>query len=422
MRLAIIGAGVGGCSSAYFAHRLMPSCEITVYERSDRIGGRVYSIEVEGQSVEIGAAFFKGSHQLLIGLLKELDIEAKPLHTPSSIGIWNGKMFVTRINNPVLAAMRIFLRNPRNIFRLLSILRELSRRNRAIYREVKDHPREWDELFAAVGITEWLQRSLRDVLLERGVDSGFIDNMVEPMTRVIYNQDSSINAYVGLSTVNILYGRSYGIDSGNELLPKRLLEASGATLKSVVEVERVTVIDDGLYEVSGRGFSDKFDSVIIANHDLCNLKGLPVDCPPERSQQVYVQIVRGELKNAYFNLQLGKSLPDTIVSTREVPFTHIIKLGSEGRRPVYSIASTTPIDDYLREVFEKPEVMFRHSWGKAYPVLEPIRELPKCRLDRLLFYSSCSESAISAMEASILSAFNSVNLLRKELDTTSPHP
>lgn len=424
MRLAIIGAGVGGCSAAYFANRLMPSCEITVYERSDRIGGRVYSIDLDGQRVEIGAAFFKGSHQLLIGLLKELDIKAKPIPIPSSIGVWNGERFITRIDNP-FSAIRLFLRNPLNITRLLSILRELGRRNRVIYREIKDHPREWAELFTAAGITEWLKKPLRGVLLEKGVDSSFIDNMLEPMIRVIYNQDSSINAYAGLSTINLLYGKTYNIDSGNEVLPKRLLEASRATIKLGVEVESITKGEDGSYEVSGRGFSDKFDSVIIANHDSCILEGgarLPLECSLKKFQQVDVQFVRGELNNSYFTLDPGERPPDTIVSTRDVPFTHIIKLGSEGGRPVYSIASTIPIDDYLGDIFEKPEVIFRHSWGKAYPILEPIQKMPRCRLDRLLFYPSCSESAVSAMESSVVSAFISVNLLRRELDTTSPRP
>ena len=422
MRLAIIGAGVGGCGAAYFAHRLIPSCEITVYERSDRVGGRVYSIDLDGQGVEIGAAFFKGSHKLIVGLLKELDIKAKPIPIPSSIGVWNGERFVTRINGAA-SALRLFLRNPLNIIRLLSFLRKLGRRNRVIYREVKDQPREWDELFAAAGITKWLTRPLRDVLLEKGIASSFIDNLLEPMIRVIYNQDSSINAYAGLSTINLLYGRTYNIDSGNEVLPKRLLEASMAAIKLGVEVYTIEKGGDGSYEVSGRGFSDKFDSVIIANHDSCNLEGgarLPMECSSMKFQQVYVQIVRGELNNSYFHLDPGGRPPDTIVSTREVPFTHLIKLGSEGGRRVYSIASTTPIDDYLGDIFEKPEVIFRHSWGKAYPILEPIQEMPRCRLDTRLLYPSCSESAVSAMESSILSAFISVNLLRRELDTTSP--
>ena len=112
--MAIIGAGMGGCSAAYFAHKIIPSCEITVYERSDRVGGRVYGIDVEDKSIEIGAAFFKNSNQMIIGLLKELDLEMKPIQTPSSIGVWNGKKFIVKINNPIISGIRLFLRHPVN--------------------------------------------------------------------------------------------------------------------------------------------------------------------------------------------------------------------------------------------------------------------------------------------------------------------
>ena len=420
--MAIIGAGMGGCSAAYFAHKIIPSCEITVYERSDRVGGRVYGIDVEDKSIEIGAAFFKNSNQMIIGLLKELDLEMKPIQTPSSIGVWNGKKFIVKINNPIISGIRLFLRHPVNIARVFSIVRAVNKRNNIVYREVRNRPGEWDELFAEAGISEWLRRPLRDMLLERGVDSGFVANMVEPVTRVIYNQNSVINAYAGLSAINTLYGRSYNIDSGNELIPRRLLEVSEAATKMGVAVEGIVKGEDGSYEVSGSGLSDKFDSVIISNHGSYDKgKGtqLQMEGSSKRFQQVYVQIVRGELKNSYFNLRPGKTPPNTIISTKDVPFTHIIKIESGERRPIYSIASTTPIDDYLADIFEKHEVVFKHSWEKAYPVLEPIQKMPKCRLDKWLFYASCTELATSAMEVSVLSAFNSVNLLRKELDDKS---
>ena len=417
MRLAIIGAGIGGCSAAFFAHRLMPDSEITIYELSDRIGGRIYGVELEDQRVEIGAAFFKLSNQFLIGTLKELGIHATPIRSPVSIGVWNGTKFIIKTKHPAIAAIQLFLRHPINVIRLLSVLRELNERNRLVYREVTSHPKEWKELFADATLTDWLQRSLRDVLIDRGIDSKFIDNILEPITRVIYNQESSINAFAGLSAINALYGRSYNIDSGNELIPKSLLEASQATVKLGVKIESILREEDGLYEVSGRDFSDKYDSVIIANHDIINLKidpSTPPECSSKKFQQVYVKIVRGNLDKSYFNLHSEANIPNTIVSTKAVPFTHIIKLEPKRGIPIYSIASTTSINDYLYDVFKNHEVIFQHFWEKAYPVFEPLKKVPKCKLDKLLYYSNCTEFAVSSMETSILSAFNTVKLLKKE--------
>jgi hypothetical protein len=121
------------------------------------------------------------------------------------------------------------------------------------------------------------------------------------------------------------------------------------------------------------------------------------------------------LRNSYFNLSPEQNLPETIVTTREVSWTHIIKLPSTEPKPLYSIASPDPID-YLEDIFSEHEVIYEHDWEKAYPILEPVGELSKCEVGHLLYYPSYSESAVSSMESSVLSAFNCVNMLRRDLD------
>ena len=412
MRLAIVGAGIRGCSSAYFAHRLMPSLDVTIFERSDRVGGRVYGVDIDDEWVEVGASFFKSGHRLLIGLLTELGIKVSPVTRPRSIGVWDGEKFTLKIDNPVVAALRLLTRHPGDILRLYLMLRELGSRNRALYSEVESHPGEWDELYATAGINEWLEKTLEETLLERGIHLRFIHDVVEPVIRTIYNQASSMNAYAGLFTVDILNGRTYKVVSGNEIIPQMLAEASGAAVRLGTEVKGITKGNDGKYAVSGEGFSDEYDAVIIANPDACHL--IP-GCLPVKYQRVYVWIVRGTLRDSYFKLRSGQSLPETIVSTREVPWTHIIKLPSVEVKPLYSIASPAPID-YLEDIFAEHEVVFEHDWEKAYPVLEPVRELLRCTVGRLLYYPSYSESAVSAMESAVLSALNCVNMLKRDLD------
>ncbi len=45
-RVAVIGSGIGGSSTASFLHNLDPSIEIHVFEKEDRLGGRLMSIKV----------------------------------------------------------------------------------------------------------------------------------------------------------------------------------------------------------------------------------------------------------------------------------------------------------------------------------------------------------------------------------------
>jgi protoporphyrinogen oxidase len=44
VNLAVIGAGIGGCSVAYFARKYLPYSKVTVYEMKNRIGGRVFTV------------------------------------------------------------------------------------------------------------------------------------------------------------------------------------------------------------------------------------------------------------------------------------------------------------------------------------------------------------------------------------------
>ena len=54
--LAIIGAGIGGCSCAYFLSNLFQNqVEIDIYEKSNVIGGRIKSFEYDGKEYEYGA-------------------------------------------------------------------------------------------------------------------------------------------------------------------------------------------------------------------------------------------------------------------------------------------------------------------------------------------------------------------------------
>jgi len=61
--LAVIGAGIGGCSAAYFARKYLPDSRVTVYEKGNRVGGRVYTFNSKGTKIELGAEFFNSNNR-----------------------------------------------------------------------------------------------------------------------------------------------------------------------------------------------------------------------------------------------------------------------------------------------------------------------------------------------------------------------
>lgn len=120
LRVAIIGAGVSGTSSAYFLStaqeklnrlrlREIPGCanstlpehiSITVYERTGRVGGRVYGVHPLNDSsimpVEIGASIYADINKNMARAVKALRFKSisREILPGSRLGLWDGKEFI----------------------------------------------------------------------------------------------------------------------------------------------------------------------------------------------------------------------------------------------------------------------------------------------------------------------------------------
>jgi predicted NAD/FAD-binding protein len=87
MRIAIIGSGVSGLTSAYL---LSPSHEITIFEKSDRIGGHAHTIIVkeDGKKIAVDNGFMVYNPERypnFVQLLNQLGVES--IETTMSFGL-----------------------------------------------------------------------------------------------------------------------------------------------------------------------------------------------------------------------------------------------------------------------------------------------------------------------------------------------
>ena len=73
-KIAIIGGGVAGLTAAYLLHQ---QYDVTVFERSDRLGGNAYTVTTpDGEHVDIAtAAFGKFSYKNVFRLFEKLNID-----------------------------------------------------------------------------------------------------------------------------------------------------------------------------------------------------------------------------------------------------------------------------------------------------------------------------------------------------------
>ena len=71
--IAVIGAGIGGSSSSHFLRELFGSeATIDVFEASDRIGGRLDTIEIAGKIFESGGSVIHPGNKYMGDFVKLL--------------------------------------------------------------------------------------------------------------------------------------------------------------------------------------------------------------------------------------------------------------------------------------------------------------------------------------------------------------
>ena len=81
----IVGAGISGLNTAYQIIKKHPKHKILILEASDRIGGRLNTINYKGTQYEAGGARFNNQHKRLMKLLSVFNLDSNKIPIPSDI-------------------------------------------------------------------------------------------------------------------------------------------------------------------------------------------------------------------------------------------------------------------------------------------------------------------------------------------------
>jgi monoamine oxidase len=77
IKVSVVGAGFAGLFCGWLLNHL--GFNVKVYEASDRIGGRVHSINRKGELIEAGGEFIGSNHPIWLLLAKHFGLELEPL-------------------------------------------------------------------------------------------------------------------------------------------------------------------------------------------------------------------------------------------------------------------------------------------------------------------------------------------------------
>ncbi|KAI0225992.1 hypothetical protein L0F63_005716 [Massospora cicadina] len=455
--VAIIGAGAGGTSAAYFLNQYAktnpygPQIKIQVFEKSGRVGGRAMPrfFGSDHGKYELGASalvaenfnLMVSSCSLRFGLQpfhpnasRDFGIELEPNRQgDSSLGLYNGKEFVALLDSSWSNKVAFYYRYGWGQLRANRFANFIKTKFLKLYDESVPPYESIEEMLQRVDLLQYVTQTSKDVLInEWSAGPVYTDELFQALSRNIYASNHSLHALAGAISLIPAQG-SYTALKGNDQFFIKYLERSAATLHLNSTVTKITRVPGDLawnrykLEVAGVELDETFDAVILAtpfHQSNITVRNLEVTFKEVPYRDVYVAVVEDALLDpAFFNLEEGATLPSSIYGfNSSYPFTFISN-DPEARR--VGIESVVPLTiELLASMFTTPlvpsQLTFKH-W-KAYPVMDvkapPQRGkglFPPITLGPAFYYVNAAEPAISCMEVAIMSARNIVRLLLKDL-------
>lgn len=466
LRIAIIGAGAGGSSAAFWISKAKERHEqdihVDVYEQSDYIGGRstvVYPYnDTSLRWTELGGSIFVNVNRNMMRAAKEFNLTLSTFDSEADnqMGIWDGHQIVLDIKGSGWAS---WFDNIKMLWRYgYSSLRKAPKVVDALVETIKElytpSIRTWTSIRNLADATKWLpitSQTAAEYMTGQGIGELFIHELQEAMTRVNYGQNvDEIHALMG--SVSMATDGAVGVEGGNYKIFENFLKSSGASvhLNTKVTGLRKTSTDSAspkwLVSVASDSSSapeiPAYDHVILAApfaSSQITILGSPASTtlnqPPVEYVHLHVTLVTTTAPSfspAYFGLKEGASVPAMILTTWDAvrhygdavakpEFNSINYLnkvkdlethgGDEWAVKIFS--SERVSDEWLGKLFggqDKVGWVYRKEWD-AYPRGRPTTEFPPLHPDSGLWYINSFEPLISTMETETLSARNVVDNL-----------
>ena len=260
MRVGIIGGGPGGLMTAYALNKgILPPCDVTLFEASARLGGKIVTraFDTAPVSYEAGVAeLYDYSHigpDPLRELIAELGLSTRPLFGQTVVleeHLLNTHTDIVRaFGDPTSRALRRF-----------------HRRARSLISPAEYYESDWKEDNA----DPLMRHSFRALL------AAIPDDIAHRYIQVMVHSDLATephqtNAMYGLQNYLMNdpeYMRLYTIDGGIERLPQELARRLKAHILLNHAVTRVERTAGGRYRVTarhrGESISQEFDFVVVA--------------------------------------------------------------------------------------------------------------------------------------------------------------
>ncbi|KAF9901072.1 hypothetical protein EC991_006558 [Linnemannia zychae] len=427
--VAIIGAGAGGSSTAFYLqqllepegeslnkHKLLHPTTITIFDQSDKIGGRCQvffttnpanpekNLREQELAVEVGASIFVKVNHHLADSAKDFGLKVKKLDD-ELLAIWDGDEF-------------LFVESS---WKFWSILKGLARWGFApikLQRLLKttldgllsfySSPESYTSIheFATAHNLHNEASLLTDQYLEsNGIGLAYSQEVVEVATRVNYGSNlDEIHALGAL--VTMAADDAQQIEGGNFQIFEGMVAKSGAEVRLETKIARVRRLEpqgegeEPQFEVTTTtGHKQIFDYIVLAAPIESTSIDFDISLPPLPKvdyRTIHATFVRGYINPSYF-FTPSSPVRSSQPSADKLP-THILSTKSRSEFTSLSVQARLSTGETITKIFSPEAVStdllnrlytnrtwVKHKEWKAYPKLKPIPFAPEEGEDDIVF-------------------------------------
>ncbi|XP_033832036.1 prenylcysteine oxidase 1 [Periophthalmus magnuspinnatus] len=445
-KIAVVGAGIGGTATAYYLRQEFgPGVKIDVFE-SGAVGGRLETVKVGDYEYEVGGSIIHPLNLHMKHFVDRLGISPRK-DVASKMAIFNGKELIFEESDWfIINFLRFLWRYGFNLIRMQMWVESILDKFMRIYQY-----QQYGYSFSSVekllhamggdGFLTLMNQTLEETMIGEGFSQVFINDLVEPITRVNYGQSVRINGFVGAVSLAGADSGLWAVDGGNKRVCSGLLYNSKSDLipaKVTSIAVKVRPSKSGaaasFYEVNYIGEDGAahslYDIVIIATplhsgkSDI-TFSGFSPPIPshyPGQFHQTVATLVDGLLNVSFLgttaaasdfmvsDVRTTASEGSIINSLSSLDPVHIppgYKPTPASHKKVWKVFSSDPLtQEQLKNMFLSWNSVSETRW-LAYPAYSPPqRKTPPFILHSRLYYLNAVEWAASAMEMSAISARN----------------
>ncbi|ELT89696.1 hypothetical protein CAPTEDRAFT_193688 [Capitella teleta] len=444
---AIVGAGIGGASSAFFLNALLENeGQIDVFERSD-IGGRLATTVINGQEYETGGSIIHPRNRYLVNFTRDLGLRERE-RPDGRLGIFDGETMVfDGSSHTLMMVAQLVWHYGWDVFNIQNYVKDILKDFSKIY-EHQENGYSFttvEKLLSSMNpsFLDKMKHSTYEEFKEHGYSNSFIEQLVRGGLRSNYGQNDDIQAFVGAVSMAGVEPGLWSVHGGNKLIPQKLLHNTETVHIIKSDIKQITLQSDGIYSLTDSSDNSvNYDYVIIAtplNDDISKIEfqNFPssmysfkgnfhrtvatfVTGFPNASRFGYADVQEfpeemfTSCKDLFFN-SIGRQSPVDYVTVDHEKYM--------SSRPVYKVFSRGPLSpENINELFTQIDDITIVDWAGAYPSYSSNDgDLPPFQLHKGMFYVNAIESAASAMETLAIGGRNTALLLFNQFSGRSTH-